>query len=336
MSDLVEEKDMTPAKDTDQESKADKSTMGDSLELPPGMTKKIIQEGEGDERPEDGYELTVHYTGTFEDGTEFDSSHSRGSPFNFTLGSGEVIKGWEIGLKTMKRNEIAEFSLPPELAYGERGSPPTIPPNTRLNFIIELMDWVPDDHEDGQKPLYRMTLEERIAKCQEKKNAGCNHFKDGKYDLAIRQYRDIMKLAESSEFVDDGKLVELESCQNPQMPPESDQEKAQRVELKQMLLVSYLNLALCYLKVNKLKECIQNCDQALELDPKNVKAHFRKGLAFLPTNDYEQALKQFEVVLEIDPNNAEAKAQKNACTMALRTYYQKQKDIYKNLFAKKA
>lgn len=306
----------------------------DGQELPSGMTKKIIQEGEGDEKPEDGCEVTVHYTGTFEDGTEFDSSHHRGSPFNFTLGTGSVIKGWEIGLKTMKRNEIAEFSLPPELAYGERGSPPTIPPNSRLNFIIELMDWVLDDPET-QKPVYRMTLEERIAKCQEKKNAGGNHFKDGKYDLAIRQYREIMKLAEVSEFRDDGKVVELDSCQNTQLPPESEQEKAQRQELKQMLLVSYLNLALCYLKVNKLKECIANCDQALELDPKNVKAHFRKGLAYLPTNDYEKALKQFETVLEIDPNNAEAKSRKNACTMALRTYYEKQKDIYKNLFSKK-
>lgn len=303
--------------------------------LPPGMTKKIIQEGEGDEYPEDGYEVTVHYTGTFEDGKEFDSSHSRGSPFNFTLGSGSVIKGWEIGLKTMKRNEIAEFSLPPELAYGEQGSPPTIPPNTRLNFIIELMDWALDSPE-SQKPVYRMTLEERIAKCQEKKNAGGSHFKEGKYDMAIRQYRDIMKLAEISEFRDDGKVVELDSCQDSKLPPESDQDKALRSELKQMLLVGYLNLALCYLKSNKLKECIANCDQALELDPKNVKAHFRKGLAYLPTNDHERALKQFEIVLEIDPNNAEAKARKNECHTAIRNYYQKQKDVYKNLFAKRA
>lgn len=318
----------TPAAAADELLKADG--------LPAGMTKKIIQEGEGDEYPEDGHEVTVHYTGTFEDGTEFDSSHSRGSPFNFTLGTGSVIKGWDIGLKTMKRNEIAEFSLPPELAYGERGSPPTIPPNSRLNFIIELMDWALDSGDESQKPVYRMTLEERIAKCQEKKNSGGNHFKDGKYDMAIRQYRDIMKLAEISEFQDDGKVVELDSCPDSKLPTESDKDKALRLELKQMLLVGYLNLALCYLKSNKLKECIANCDQALELDPKNVKAHFRKGLAYLPTNDHEKALKQFEIVLEIDPNNVEAKARKNECHTALKNYYQKQKDVYKNLFAKRA
>jgi hypothetical protein len=304
------------------------ATGGDSnFELPPGMTKRIIQEGEGDERPEDGYEVSVHYTGTFEDGKEFDSSHNRGSPFNFTLGTGSVIKGWDIALKTMKRNEVAEFSLPPELAYGERGSPPTIPPNARLNFIIELMDWTLDDDE-SKKPVYRMTLEERLSKCQEKKNAGGNHFKDGKFDLAIRQYRDVMKLAEISEFRDDGKVVELEGQANSQMPAESNDEKAKKAELRQMLLVSYLNLALCYLKKMKLKECIANCDNALNIDPKNVKAHFRKGLAYLATKDYEKAIEQFDKVLELDPNNSEAKAKKALCTTELANYYNCDLDFF--------
>lgn len=330
---MSEDKQQTDTKpDEQQPVAAGDAVQTSSLELPPGMTKKVIQEGEGEEKPDDGCEVTVHYTGTFEDGKEFDSSHTRGSPFNFTLGTGSVIKGWDIALKTMKRNEIAQFSLPSELAYGEAGSPPTIPPNTRLNFIIELMDWVVDDSA-SQKPIYKMGLEERLTKCQEKKQAGGQHFKEGKYDSAIRQYRDIMKLAVVSEFKDDGSLVELESCQAANN--ESDQDKAVKVELKQMLLAGYLNLALCYLKVNKLKDCIINCDQALAIDPQNVKAHFRKGLAYLPTNDFELALKQFETVLEIDPKNAEAKAQKAACQSALRNYYQKQKDVFKNLFASK-
>lgn len=303
------------------------------LDLPPGMTKEIIQEGDGDDRPVDGDEVTVHYTGTFEDGTEFDSSLTRGSPFNFTVGTGSVIKGWDIGIKTMKKYELAKFSLPPELAYGAGGSLPTIPPNSRLNFVIDLMDWVPGNGE--KKPVYKMSVDERIAKCQEKKNLGGEHFKEGKYDLAIKHYREIMKLAVISEFRDDGKIVELDS-ENSQLPPESDAEKAKKAELKQMLLVGHLNLALCYLKVNKLTECIINCDNALEIDPRNVKAHYRKGLAYLPTNDYEMALKQFETVLEIDPNNTEAKTQKTVCNTALRNYYQKQKNIFKNMFSSKS
>lgn len=302
--------------------------------LPNDMTKRIIQEGEGDEKPTDGCEVTVHYTGTLEDGKEFDSSHNRGSPFNFTVGTGSVIAGWDIALKTMKRNEIAEFSLPPNLAYGEQGSPPTIPPNARLNFIIELMDWVTEGAE-SQKPIYKMTLEERLAKCKEKKDEGGMHFREGKYDLAIRQYREVMKLAEVSEFRDDGKVVELESVQQTtQMHPQSEKDIALKKDLKQMLLISHLNLAQCYLKNKKLKEAKVNCDQALAIDPNNVKAHFRKGLAYLPTKDYEKAIEQFDKVLHIDPNNVEAKNKKALCNGELAEYYKKQKQIYKNMFSK--
>lgn len=301
------------------------------IELPEGFTKEIIHDGDGDDSPVDGDEVTVHYTGQFEDGNEFDSSHVRGSPFNFTVGTGSVIKGWEIAIKTMKRNELAKFSIPSEYAYGSRGSPPTIPPDTRLIFIIDLLDWVSGDEE--KKPVYRMSIDERISKCQEKKEAGGSHFKEGKFDQAIRQYRDIMKLAIISEFSDDGKVVELD---NSEISSKNDPENVKKQELKQLLLVGHLNLALCYLKVNKLDECISNCDSALKIDPKNVKAHFRKGLAYLPTNDYEKALKQFDTVLEIDPNNAEAKAQKTVCNTALRNYYQKQKDIFKNMFSSKS
>lgn len=300
------------------------------------ISKKIIKEGEGDERPEDGYEVTVHYTGTFEDGKEFDSSRSRGSPFNFTIGTGSVIKGWDEALKTMRRNEVAEFGIPPELAYGEKGSPPTIPPNTKLIFNIELLDFV-IDNSDPSKPIFKMSLEERLAKCQEKKEAGGNSFKAGQFDSAIRQYRDVMKLAEVSEFRDDGKVVELDSMsKNSQMPAESDADKTNREQLKQMLLVSYLNLAICFLKLDNLKECIANCDHALEIDAKNVKAHFRKGLAFLSSKDYDMAMKQFDTVLQLDPNNSEAKTKKTVCINEVRAYNEKQKQVYKNLFTSKS
>lgn len=303
------------------------------IDLPQGIKKRIIQQGQGEEGPDDGCEVSVHYTGTFEDGKEFDSSISRGSPFNFTLGAGSVIKGWEIAVKTMKRHEIAEFTLPPDVAYGSRGAPPTIPPNTTLKFVIELKDWTSGESDD--MPMHRLSAKERLDKCNEVKMTGGSHFKEGKYDQAIEEYRKVVRYAVSSTFKDNGEVVDLDDSPNSEnFPAESPAEEAQRQELKQMLLVGHLNLALCYLKLNKTKDCISSCDEALEIEPNNVKALFRKGLAYLQTNDYELALKQFEKLLEIDPNNAEAKIRKNACNVALRNYYQKQKDIYKNLFSK--
>ncbi|KAL6967967.1 Peptidyl-prolyl cis-trans isomerase fkbp65 [Sarracenia purpurea var. burkii] len=107
-----------------------------------GLKKKLVKDGEGWDTPENGDEVEVHYTGTLLDGTKFDSSRDRATPFKFTLGQGQVIKGWDQGIKTMKKGENAIFTIPPELAYGESGSPPTIPPNATLQFDVELLSWV--------------------------------------------------------------------------------------------------------------------------------------------------------------------------------------------------
>ena len=87
----------------------------------------------------DGKRVTVHYTGTLENGTKFDSSKDRGTPFPFILGSGMVITGWEKGLVGMKEGGIRKLVIPPSLAYGEKSVGGVIPPNSTLVFEVELL-----------------------------------------------------------------------------------------------------------------------------------------------------------------------------------------------------
>eukprot|EP00244_Chara_vulgaris_P010927 TRINITY_DN5176_c0_g1_i4.p1 TRINITY_DN5176_c0_g1~~TRINITY_DN5176_c0_g1_i4.p1 ORF type:complete len:610 (+),score=211.38 TRINITY_DN5176_c0_g1_i4:296-2125(+) len=116
-----------------------------------GVKKLLVKAGEGYEKPGRDDEVSVHYTGTLLDGTQFDSSRDRGQPFTFKLGLGQVIKGWDKGVATMKKGERAILTCAPEYAYGKAGSPPSIPPDSTLKFDVELLSWtsVKDICRDG-------------------------------------------------------------------------------------------------------------------------------------------------------------------------------------------
>jgi FKBP-type peptidyl-prolyl cis-trans isomerase len=119
---------------------------GEVVQIVPGLDRRILDEGDGT-TAEAGQTAVVHYTGWLHDenapgnrGQKFDSSRDRGQYFEFPLGAGRVIRGWDQGVVGMAVGEVRELTIAPELAYGERGAGDVIPPNATLVFEVELVD----------------------------------------------------------------------------------------------------------------------------------------------------------------------------------------------------
>ena len=111
---------------------------GSQVTTPSGLKYEEIKVGGGD-TAEPGKTVSVHYTGWLTNGTKFDSSKDRGQPFEFPLGGGRVIKGWDEGVRGMKVGGVRKLTIPPELGYGARGAGGVIPPNATLIFEVELL-----------------------------------------------------------------------------------------------------------------------------------------------------------------------------------------------------
>lgn len=111
---------------------------GQPVTTPSGLKYWEIKKGDG-ATAVNGKKVQVHYTGWLADGKEFDSSLDLGEPIEFVLGEGRVIKGWDEGVAGMKVGGKRQLHIPPELGYGTRGAPPTIPPNATLIFDVQLV-----------------------------------------------------------------------------------------------------------------------------------------------------------------------------------------------------
>ena len=240
-----------------------------------GLLKKIISEGVAivgaEESPPDGNEVTVHYTGTLHDGgAKFDSSRDRDDKFKFTIGQGQVIKGWDQGVATMKRGEKCILRCRSDFAYGARGSPPTIPADATLNFEVELFDW-----QEKLKETWQMSAEEKLAAGEKLKAAGTEAFKAQDWGTASAKY------TQGFDIVKD-------STEDAAAP------------LKISLA---LNNAACQIKTGENSEAVTNCEFVLALEPENVKALFRKGQALLGKSDYKGAKAALKLAYKADPEN---------------------------------
>ncbi len=237
------------------------------------VKKHVITEGSG-EFPSDSHEVSVYYLGKLQsNGKVFDETRS-GNPFKFTLGEGQVIKGWDIGVKTMKKGEKSEFILAPEYAYGERGVS-DIPPNSTLNFEIELLDF-------GAKPKskYEMDYPEIISLAKKYKEEGIKLFQEKKFEDAISKFDEANSYLEAI-----GKSHETD-------------------ESKELLVSLLLNTSNCYNNLKQWDKTVKKVEEVLNIK-EHPRCYYFRGVAYTNLEDFKKAREDLEklkkLVLENEP-----------------------------------
>lgn len=131
--------DLAPADSTALPTTSPESSDGGARRNASGVEIEVLRPGAGGRAARDGDRVSVHYVGTLEDGTKFDSSRDRAVPFTFQLGKRMVIPGWEQGVRGMTEGEVRKLVIPYQLAYGVEGRPPKIPRKATLIFEVELL-----------------------------------------------------------------------------------------------------------------------------------------------------------------------------------------------------
>lgn len=167
-----------------------------------------------------------------------------------------VIKGWDTGFASMRRGEQATLICSPEYAYGARGSPPRIPPNSTLHFDVELIDF-----QDKKKEKWEMETSEKVELATRYKQEGNDLLKNGDFAGAAAKY------TEGISYVED----------------ESDE------SAKAILKTLRMNLSQACLKTRRFADAISNCTKVLKEDENNVKTLYRRAVAYLGNQEFDRA-----------------------------------------------
>ena len=275
-----------------------------------GVKKKILTPAPGDALgpPPSGYDVTAHYTGTLKaDGSKFDSSVDRGKPFKFTIGQGQVIKGWDEGFASMKIGEKAILEITPAYGYGERRSPPKIPGNATLNFEVELLGF-----QEKIKEKWEMSDEERAAMAIKLKAEGTESFKEQAFATAALKY----ELA--------GDYAVGEGIEGDAVPDEE----------RDVYVSCWLNAAMCHIKLKSWTEAIAAANKVLEIEQEaeNVKALYRRGLARMHVGLLKESKDDLMEAYNVDSGNKDIRKALAQLKEAMAEAKRKEKAAFGSLF----
>ncbi|CAB9507172.1 cis-trans isomerase [Seminavis robusta] len=283
-----------------------------SLAQDGGIMKKILEEAPDGARgpPPNGWEVTAHYTGTLaSDGSKFDSSKDRGKPFVFTIGKGQVIKGWDEGFQSMKIGEKAILSCRSDYAYGDHGHPPKIPGGAQLNFEVELLDF-----KEKEVEKWQMTEAQRIEKATKLKAEGTELFKQKKFAEAAQKYTSATSYAVGEGITGD----DIPEAERP------------------LFVASCSNAAMCFLKTKDYPEAIHACNQVLEIEAEattNIKALFRRGTARMNMGLLKEAKEDFMTAYNHDKTNKDVRKALQELKAKHEENKKKEKAAFGGLFA---
>ncbi|XP_055336624.1 peptidyl-prolyl cis-trans isomerase FKBP4-like [Paramacrobiotus metropolitanus] len=281
----------------------------DDEDLSAGKDKKIlrrlIRKGTGYTMPNENAKTKVRLCGLYE-GRKFDERE-----VEFYVDEGDddlqLIPGIDLAVKKMKKHECSLFTFHPDVAFGREGKPEwEIPGNAEVRYEITLLDF------DKAKDTWSMNPDEKFETAERSKEKGSQAFTKGRHAAAIKHYERMKEmLAADAEFKDE------------------NEEKR-----KKMLAVSHNNLAAVHLKLGDLYAAKRATEEALTLDPNNIKGLYRKGTANFGLRDYEEAKRDFQRIVDLEPENKAAKQQLALLSKEMRAQADKDRKRFQGMFDK--
>ncbi|KAL1518253.1 hypothetical protein ABEB36_001901 [Hypothenemus hampei] len=255
-----------------------------------GVNKQVLRPGYGS-KPQDNCIVRVHYNGYIEfNEIPFDCTYARKKPHTFIVGKGEVVPGLDIAVKSMNLNEKSQFLVESHLAYGSLGCLERIPPNATILFIVELLEII----ESGASEEFQLLPEERKSEFIEVHKyctAQCAKAKDlftRNVHAAIKEYNFAVNALENAHLKNhDDQMAHLH-----------------------MLAKLYLNLLVCYTKVEEPKKGCVNFNKLIHLttgtdEEVSAKAYYNNAKCLRMLGEYDRAKKQLKKAHDLEPRNAD-------------------------------
>ncbi|XP_051931446.1 peptidyl-prolyl cis-trans isomerase FKBP5 [Hippocampus zosterae] len=281
-----------------------KFELGEKLTDDGGIIRRIKVKGDGHLNPNDGSVVDVHLEGSC-DSRVFDIRD-----VSFVVSESEdkgVPLGVDRAIDKMQKGECCILYLSSKYGFGRKGKPEfEIGPDKDVVYEVTLKDF------KRAKEPWEIDLHEKLKLASEIKHKGNQYYKAGHYYHAVIQYRRIVSWLEM-EF---GQALE------------------QQKRINDFLLSSYLNLALCFLRIQDFSLVVENCNKVIEQDASNEKALYRRGEARLHRNEFNLAMVDYQLVLQVNPANRAAHRQISTCRSKMKEYHELDKKTYANMFQK--